>query len=109
MRMRSQIKVVWILALLELVLQTSSFYWTNAPITRSVHVEEGHITASSYLPLQSSKNERSRLSFELQSALTLKETVDVIKESRLLSTIVGHYVKDVKPKGNWRPTLNSNG
>lgn len=104
--MRSQIKAVWILALLDLVLQTSSFYWTSAPITRSIYSEDRYITSSSDLSLQPARHESSRLSFALQAALTLEETTDVIRESRLLSTIVGHYVKDIKPKGNLRPDLS---
>jgi hypothetical protein len=104
--MRYQIKAVWILALLDLVLQTSSFYWTSAPITRSIYLDERYITSSSDLSLQPARHESRRLSFALQAALTLEETTDVIRESRLLSTIVGHYVKDVKPKGNRQPDIS---
>ena len=40
-----------------------------------------------------------RFSFSLQAALSLRESIDVIKETVLLSEIVGHYVKDIQHKG----------
>ena len=38
-------------------------------------------------------------STSLQAVLSLKQTMDLIKETVLLSDIVGHYVKDIQPKG----------
>ena len=54
-------------------------------------------------PSEFHENAERRFSFSLQAVLSLRETIDVIKETVLLSEIVGHYVKDVQPKGkdNW--------
>ena len=42
---------------------------------------------------------RRTTSSSLHAVLSLKQSMDLIKETVLLSDIVGHYVKDIQPKG----------
>jgi hypothetical protein len=57
----------------EMVLQTMSFF---SPIRPTAH-----------------------RSLSLEAVLNLRKTIDTIKETVLLSEIVGNYVKDIQSKG----------
>lgn len=96
--MLSQVRSIYILAVLEMVLQTSSFHFAKAPIHRQSYTTS-YVTGHSELHLRRALHESDRFSFTLQAALSLRETTDIIKETVLLSEIAGHYVKDIKPKG----------
>jgi hypothetical protein len=99
--------IIWTILVLELATQTRSFYWTpTQPIQRYQNFLSSGSTGRNVENggKRGNKNsnpgfEGDRFSFSLNAALSLRETVDVIKESVLLSEIVGNYVKDVQPKG----------
>lgn len=69
--MRSVTIIVQILVA-KMVLQTMSFYSPRFVVDRSL---------------------------SLEAVLSLRKTIDTIKETVLLSEIVGNYVKDIQSKG----------
>ena len=96
--MRSHVTALWTLAILEMIWQTSSFRSSNRPaynLPNAGYRYQSETLDFRYQPELSS----SRLPFTLQAALRLDQTVDIIKETVLLSQIAGHYVKDIRPKG----------
>jgi DNA primase catalytic core len=54
-------------------------------------------TMSFYSPMRPTANVHRSLS--LEAVLSLRKTIDTIKETVLLSEIVGNYVKDIQSKG----------
>ena len=96
--MRSQAIALWTLAVLEMIWRTSSFRSYNRPIYNHPSTDYRYQSETPDFRYQSELSS-SRFPFALQAALRLDQTVDIIKETVLLSKIAGHYVKDIRPKG----------
>lgn len=56
-------------------------------------------TRSFYNPLRKQTVTLFDRSLTLEAVLSLRKTIDTIKETVLLSEIVGNYVKDIQSKG----------
>lgn len=127
--MRYSIVIIRIITIAQILLRTFSFYGSIS-ITRYSYIDDYLIKSSRSITQNKNNQlndiyhgnhgngntgvngnddnkgnhgngrEKNRISHALHAVRSLRETADVIKESVLLSDIVGHYVKDVQPKGN---------
>ena len=84
-----------------MMLTIHSFYWTNLPVHRQAYIDDIQVNVGADVHYRPAQYEHSRLSLRLQAALSLRETIDVIRETVLLSQIAGHYVKDIRHKGGY--------
>ena len=99
--MKYRSKTTCILAVLQMMLTIHSFYWTNLPVHKQAFTDDNQINIGADMYYRPAQCEHSRLSTRLHAALSLRETTDVIRETVLLSQIAGHYVKDIRHKGNY--------